>query len=75
MKYATPQAFEHSNVRVPLADAASNLATRLFLIINTWRQRSRTRAQLTNLSSHFLNDIGVSRSDVMIESNKQFWEE
>jgi uncharacterized protein YjiS (DUF1127 family) len=75
MKYATSEAFEHSNARIPLADATSNLATRLFQTVITWHQRSRTRAQLTNLSSHFLNDIGVSRSDLVIESYKQFWEE
>jgi uncharacterized protein YjiS (DUF1127 family) len=75
MKYATSEAFEHSNARIPLADATSNLATRLFQTVITWRQRSRARAQLTNLSSHFLNDIGVSRSDLVIESYKQFWEE
>jgi len=75
MKYATPEVFEHSNARIPLTEAISKLATRLFRTALTWRQRSRTRARLTNLSPHFLNDIGVSRSDVMIESNKQFWEE
>jgi uncharacterized protein YjiS (DUF1127 family) len=75
MKYATSEAFEHSTARISLADATSNLATRLFQTVITWRQRSRARAQLTNLSSHFLNDIGVRRSDVVIESNKRFWEE
>ena len=75
MKYATSETFEPSNARIPPADATSNLATRLFQTVNTWRQRSRTRAQSTNLSSHFLNDIGVRRSDVVIESNKRFWEE
>ena len=75
MKYATLETFEHSNTRIPLADATSKLATRLFQTVITWRQRSRNRAQLAGLSSHFLNDIGIDRSDVMIESYKQFWEE
>jgi uncharacterized protein YjiS (DUF1127 family) len=75
MKYATPETFAPSNTKIALADATSKLATRLFQTVKTWRQRSRTRARLANLSSHFLNDIGISRSDVMIESNKRFWEE
>jgi uncharacterized protein YjiS (DUF1127 family) len=75
MKYATPEAFEFGTAELPLADTTSNLASRFYKTVKTWRQRSTTRAQLAVISAHSLHDIGISRIDAVIESNKPFWEE
>ena len=39
-----------------------------------WLQRSRTRREITELDDHLLRDIGLTRSDVMAESRKHFWQ-
>ena len=75
MKYATSAAFEFGSAELPLEDTTSNFASRFYKTANTWRQRSRTRAQLAGISVHSLQDIGISRIDALIESNKPFWEE
>ena len=75
MKYATPEALEFGPTRVSWADATSNLASRIYRTVDTWRQRSRTRAQLAGISAHSLQDIDISRIDAVIELNKPFWEE
>ena len=75
MKYATPEALEFGPTRISWADTTSKLASRIYRAVNTWRQRSRTRAQLAGISAHSLQDIGISRIDAVIESNKPFWEE
>jgi uncharacterized protein YjiS (DUF1127 family) len=75
MKYATPAAFEYGRVETTVTDAASNLASRFLQTVSVWRQRSRTRAQLTHMSAHLLRDIGITRGEAMFEAGKQFWEE
>ena len=74
MKYATSEAIEFGTAELPLADTTSNLASKLYRTVKTWRQRSITRAQLAGISAHSLQDIGISRIDADIESNKPFWE-
>jgi uncharacterized protein YjiS (DUF1127 family) len=75
MKTATPDAFEFGHTEISLADTSSTPASRFFKTVDTWRKRSRTRAQLATVSAHSLQDIGISRIDALIESNKPFWEE
>ena len=75
MKYATFEALEFGPARISLADTTSNLASRIYKAVDSWRKRSKTRAQLGGISSHSLQDIGISRIEVIIESNKPFWEE
>ena len=75
MKYATSEAIEFGIAELPLAETSSNLASRFYQTVNTWRQRSISRAQLSGISAHSLQDIGISRIDAVIESNKPFWEE
>ncbi len=41
--------------------------------LQIWRERSRQRKALTQLSPYLLKDIGVSRSDAMNEVQKPFW--
>ena len=75
MKYATSEAIEFGTAELPLAETSSNLASKFYQTVKTWRQRSITRAQLSGISARSLQDIGISRIDAVIESNKPFWEE
>ena len=38
-----------------------------------WRERRRSRTELTRLSAYQLRDIGVSPASAMAEANKPFW--
>lgn len=38
-----------------------------------WRQRSQTRRSLMALSEQHLSDIGVSRTEAVVEADKPFW--
>ena len=46
---------------------------RLIQILKLWRERSRQRKALTQLSPYLLKDIGISRSDAINEVQKPFW--
>jgi uncharacterized protein YjiS (DUF1127 family) len=41
--------------------------------IAIWRERARSRRVLATLDDHRLRDIGVSRADAWLESEKPFW--
>lgn len=43
--------------------------------IRRWEELSRQRQQLASMSDEMLKDIGLSRADVMEESERHFWEE
>ena len=38
-----------------------------------WRERARQRRDLSRLEDRMLRDIGITRLDVLRESNKPFW--
>ncbi|MGE0162919.1 MAG: DUF1127 domain-containing protein [Dongiaceae bacterium] len=38
-----------------------------------WSERTRQRRRLAALDDRILKDIGLSRADVMSESDKPFW--
>ncbi|NMY76680.1 MULTISPECIES: DUF1127 domain-containing protein [Pseudomonas] len=40
-----------------------------------WHQLARERACLRKISDATLKDLGLSRADVEIESNRHFWED
>jgi uncharacterized protein YjiS (DUF1127 family) len=42
--------------------------------ILTWHERVRQRRQLECLSDRMLRDIGLTRSDVLAEATKRFWQ-
>ncbi|MEE8445811.1 MAG: DUF1127 domain-containing protein [Alphaproteobacteria bacterium] len=46
----------------------------LWKVYNLWRDRARQRRRLLELDDRMLRDIGVTRSDVVRESDKPFWE-
>ena len=41
--------------------------------IHTWRERLRNRRELSQWTDRDLHDVGISRSDVMYETEKPFW--
>jgi uncharacterized protein YjiS (DUF1127 family) len=42
-------------------------------VLHTWRQRYRTRRELTQWTERDLHDVGLSWSDVAGEAEKPFW--
>ena len=45
-----------------------------FKVVETWRQRHKTRRQLAAADARILKDVGLSEAQRFIESNKPFWE-
>ena len=41
--------------------------------IHTWRDRIRSRQELAHWSERDLHDVGISRSDIVHETEKPFW--
>ena len=41
--------------------------------LHTWRQRYRTREELSHWTDRDLHDVGMSRSDIVNETEKPFW--
>jgi uncharacterized protein YjiS (DUF1127 family) len=58
-----------SNPAASLAARLRNLA----VSVGIWVERRRARRRLGHLSDHLLRDIGISRGDVLRESEKPFW--
>jgi uncharacterized protein YjiS (DUF1127 family) len=44
-----------------------------FSTVALWWQRGRSRRVLATLDDHCLHDIGISRADAQVESEKPFW--
>jgi uncharacterized protein YjiS (DUF1127 family) len=42
-------------------------------LLQEWRRRGRSRAELAKLDDRMLRDIGITRGDVWREINKPFW--
>ncbi len=60
--------------RGSVATVNDNLLKRMLAQIVRWNQLSRQRDQLSHLSDHMLNDIGLSQDDVQRESRRSFWD-
>ncbi|MDE3736517.1 DUF1127 domain-containing protein [Metapseudomonas resinovorans] len=43
--------------------------------VRRWEQLAYEREQLSRMSDDMLKDIGLSRADVMEESERHFWED
>ena len=43
-------------------------------MLKVWHERSKQRRVLGQLSSESLRDIGLSRAEAQLESQKWFWE-
>jgi len=46
----------------------------VWLKVNAWREVSRQRKELSNLSDQLLKDIGISHADAQRESDRHFWD-
>lgn len=42
--------------------------------VKAWREVSRQRNELRDLSDQLLKDIGISRADAIREANRVFWD-
>ena len=42
--------------------------------VRTWRDVSRQRNELRNLSDQLLKDIGISQADAQREADRHFWD-
>ncbi len=64
----------HLSSAVPLGIGLWNALIGIWHVFRTWRERSRSRAQLAELPDRMLRDIGVAREDARTEARKPFWE-
>lgn len=46
---------------------------RMFRVIATWRERHRSRVDLSNLPPDLLRDIGITPDQAAAEWQKPFW--
>jgi uncharacterized protein YjiS (DUF1127 family) len=46
---------------------------RMAQTVDLWRERRRSRVELTRLSAYQLRYIGVSQMTAMVEAGKPFW--
>jgi uncharacterized protein YjiS (DUF1127 family) len=59
------------------SDLPGRMAGASLRFLNIWRTRRRHRRALADLAErdeHLLNDIGVTRGDLLIEAEKPFWQ-
>jgi uncharacterized protein YjiS (DUF1127 family) len=42
--------------------------------VRLWQRRSNERRLLGQMNDHILNDIGLTRADVEVETAKYFWQ-
>ena len=47
--------------------------TKLSETFHVWRERYRTREELAYWTDRDLHDVGMSRSDIINETEKPFW--
>jgi uncharacterized protein YjiS (DUF1127 family) len=52
---------------------ASGVLAQLSEVLQTWRQRYRMRQELSQWTERDLHDVGLSRSDILSETEKPFW--
>jgi len=45
----------------------------LIEILHTWRRRYRTRHELAQWTDRDLHDVGLSKGDIVFETEKPFW--
>jgi uncharacterized protein YjiS (DUF1127 family) len=62
-----------STVVPALIDALTGVIERCIEGLLTWQQRSIDRAMLAEMNEQALRDIGLTRSDVLVEADKPFW--
>jgi uncharacterized protein YjiS (DUF1127 family) len=74
--YAVRTSAGLGSVSSAIASAAHTLDRRIDRVVErlfTWQRRVADRRFLESLDDRMLQDIGLSRGDVFIESSKPFW--
>jgi uncharacterized protein YjiS (DUF1127 family) len=56
-----------------LIRSVGELPVNVLKTIYTWQRRADERRQLSELSDHMLNDMGITRRDARREFSKSFW--
>ncbi len=56
-----------------LIDALTGVIERCIEGLLTWQQRAADRALPAAMSDRALRDVGLTRSDVLVEADKPFW--
>lgn len=58
-----------------LVNRIENAAVSVSNILRAWMARSRDRRQLASLNDRMLEDIGLNRIDIAVETGKFFWQQ
>lgn len=58
-----------------LVNRIENAAASVSGMVKVWVARSRDRRQLAGLNDRMLEDIGLNRIDVAVETGKFFWQQ
>ena len=53
----------------------TELASRGLAVLAAWHRRSHSRRELAMLDEHQLQDAGITRADVEVETAKFFWQD
>nr|WP_256675630.1 DUF1127 domain-containing protein [Pseudomonas sp. R5(2019)] len=62
--------------RHPLAGISlGHWFSRLTTLVARWHQLARERAELAQLSDSALKDMGLSRADILEETERPFWDD
>lgn len=51
----------------------STVALQVVVTIVKWEERHRTRKALAQLDNRLLDDIGITRADAQLETQRPFW--
>ena len=57
----------------PFGDSCQTLFGSVRELLRTWKQRARSRGELSELSEHDLRDIGMGEAHAQWEMRKPFW--
>ena len=63
-----------SALTLAAVDHVEGIAAQMTNVVRTWARRSNDRRQLALMNEHMLNDIGLTRIDLVREVDKYFWQ-
>ena len=57
-----------------VVERAEGFGTKAINVVRTWVRRSNDRRMLTQMNERMLDDVGLSRFDVSVGTDKFFWQ-
>lgn len=57
----------------PVTAASPRFVDRMLVKVRGWYHLAHSRFELTELNDHLLKDIGLTRSQALVEGRKFFW--